>query len=530
MNGPEEDPQEVEGAQDATPQSAREDADPADAGPGATREDGADSAAACDGSASAGDASSTGNRPRIPAPRTAPEDLGQLPDATPPPTAPEPSDPPRPEPAEALRSDPGGATHGAGPENRRPERTGPQSDRAADKGPHDREPESGEPEGNGPQEPANAPAPPSAPTHRVLKSLLGAYALGACSPEETAALEDHLTHCAPCADEALRLRNAVSLLRPADHLDPDPLLRARVLEGCLDKRPARIPVPEWAGPFDAESAKLDALLRDIGEAEWRAPVRLRWFDGRRTVERETTVAGVVGHLLAVDGIVASALGMPDPLGALNAVAASADPADRTERYWQEVARRSGDRAGVREPWRAQAYGLVRTVSFAAPDTAERDVPVGPAVLPVRDAFLDRAFECYTHAGDIADAVAWPLEPPTRTHMHRLVDFAARLLPTELDRRRRAGLASPARHLRAVGGSGRSLHLEVENVGHWYIALDSADTDGSPDATVAHIAIDSQEFCQLAAGHVAPEEATAGRNGEREAIRDVLFATASLSRL
>ena len=130
----------------------------------------------------------------------------------------------------------------------------------------------------------------------------GAWALAACSAEETAAVEAHLTDCASCADEALRLRDAVGLLHPADSLDLDPLLRSRVLEGCLGRRPARIPVPEWATPYDAETAKLDALLRDMGEAEWRAPVRLRWFEDERPVERETTVAGVIGHLMAVDGL------------------------------------------------------------------------------------------------------------------------------------------------------------------------------------------------------------------------------------
>ncbi len=79
---------------------------------------------------------------------------------------------------------------------------------------------------------------------------------------------------------------------------------------------------------------------------------------------------------------------------------------------------------------------------------------------------------------------------------------------------------------------RTLHLEVEGNGggHWYIALDSPAALGTPDRTVAHIALDSAEFCQLAAGHISPEEAAAGQHGERDAIRDVLFATASLSRL
>ncbi|GAA3302206.1 hypothetical protein GCM10020295_47360 [Streptomyces cinereospinus] len=117
--------------------------------------------------------------------------------------------------------------------------------------------------------------------HQVLKSLLGAWALAACSAEETAAVEDHLGGCGSCADEARRLREAVGLLQRPDSLDLDPGLRTRVLESCLDRRPPRVPVPDWAAAYDAETARLDALLQDFGDAEWHTPVRLRWFDGSR---------------------------------------------------------------------------------------------------------------------------------------------------------------------------------------------------------------------------------------------------------
>lgn len=77
--------------------------------------------------------------------------------------------------------------------------------------------------------------PPAAPAlvlpHRVLKALLGAWALAACSAEEAEAVEAHLTVCAACADEALRLRDAVGLLQtdrrsgaafPGDRRLPEP--------------------------------------------------------------------------------------------------------------------------------------------------------------------------------------------------------------------------------------------------------------------------------------------------------------------
>ncbi|GAA3302202.1 hypothetical protein GCM10020295_47350 [Streptomyces cinereospinus] len=54
--------------------------------------------------------------------------------------------------------------------------------------------------------------------------------------------------------------------------------------------------------------------------------------------------------------------------------------------------------------------------------------------------------------------------------------------------------------------------------------------GSADHEVAHVALDGVEFCRLAAGRVSPDEAAAGQLGDREAIRDVLLAAASLSRM
>ncbi|MGK5734170.1 zf-HC2 domain-containing protein, partial [Streptomyces sp. URMC 124] len=349
-------------------------------------------------------------------------------------------------------------------------------------------------------------------SHKVLKSLLGAWALAACSPEETAAVEAHLTDCATCADEAVRLREAVALLHPEDNLDLDPRLRSRVLASCLGRRPARVPVPSWAAPYDAETARLDALLRDFGEAEWQAPVRLQWFDGTRAVERDMTVAAVIGRLTAGDGPVAAALGLPEAP--------------------QEPEAAAGTPGAVRTEWRSQGHALIRSASFADGDAAELPVPSGRFTLPLRDAFLGRAFACWIHAEDIADAVDYPYRPPAPGHLHDLVDLTARMLPEAIAGRRRAGLAPPPRALTAAGAPGRTLHLEVEGSGggHWYVPLDSPAATATPDDEVAHVALDALEFCHLAAGHVHPEDAAAGHTGDREAILDALYATASLSRM
>ncbi|MBQ0988297.1 zf-HC2 domain-containing protein [Streptomyces sp. F63] len=365
--------------------------------------------------------------------------------------------------------------------------------------------------------------------HKVLKSLLGAWALAACSARETAAVEAHLTDCAPCADEALRLRDAVALLHPEDNLDLDPRLRSRVLANCLGRRPARIPVPEWAAPYDAETARLDALLRDMGESEWRAPVRLRWFDGRRERSGVATVAGALGRLAATDGLVAAALGLGDPPDGARPPDGRASPAGRAEPFRRREASAPAP-AVVRAAWREQTHSLVRAVSLR--DTHGLTVPYGELTMPLSDSFLERAFACWVRAGDIAEAVDYPYRPPLSPHLHRMIDLTVRLLPGVLARRRRNGLAAPPRGLVAAGSPGRTLHLEVEGSGggHWYIALDSPAAAPSAEKTVAHVALDGTEFCRLAAGHVPPEEAAAGQEGDREAIHDVLTAAASLSGL
>ncbi|MEU5077819.1 MULTISPECIES: zf-HC2 domain-containing protein [Streptomyces] len=375
-----------------------------------------------------------------------------------------------------------------------------------------------------------APVPPLDLSHDVLKSLLGAWALTACSAAETAAVEEHLGGCGACADEARRLREAVGLLHQPESLDLDPGLRTRVLESCLRRRPPRIPVPDWAAPYDAETARLDALLQDFRDAEWRAPVELRWFENDLPAGRRTTVAGVIAHLLAVDGLIAAALGLADPLAR---AAAAAGPAGRTEAYWRSA--HLPPAHAVRGAWREQSHALVRTVSFTGGRTGGLPVSYGEFTLPLHDAMLDRAFECWVHAEDIAKAVDYPYAVPTPRHLHRMIELAARVLPTVLAERRRAGLSEPARHtphLVPAGAPGRSLRLEIEGDagGEWLIPLDSPAARGSAELEVARVVLDGVEFCKLAAGHVSPEDAAAGQEGDRRAIRDVLYAAASLSRM
>jgi Mycothiol maleylpyruvate isomerase N-terminal domain/Putative zinc-finger len=363
---------------------------------------------------------------------------------------------------------------------------------------------------------------PPAPDHATLRSLLGAWALHACPAEESEAVERHLPQCPACADEAERLRDAVRWLSPDDPLDLDPLLRARVLEGCLGRRPARVPVPEWAAPYTAETARLDALLGSLGTEEWDTTVTVVWLGG----SREFTVSGVLGHLAAVDGLVAAVLGLADPLGE----DAPRDIEERTDAFGRLHADRTHDE--VRTLWRRQTHSIVRTAAFAGSGAGQLSVNYGDFALPMRESFLDRAFGCWIHADDIARAVDYPYDAPASDHLRMLIDTTARSLPAAVADRRRQGLATSRGRLVEAGAPGRSVRLEIEGPGggDYYVPLDSPAAVASPEAAVAHIALDGVEFCQLAAGHRNPEAIAVGVEGDVDAVRDVLYAAASLSRM
>ncbi|MEU0067619.1 MDMPI N domain containing protein, partial [Streptomyces albidoflavus] len=118
--------------------------------------------------------------------------------------------------------------------------------------------------------------------------------------------------------------------------------------------------------------------------------------------------------------------------------------------------------------------------------------------------------------------------PKPRHLNGMIDLAARMLPGVIGRRREAGLG------RGEPEPGGVLHLEIEGAGggDWYIGLDgeAGETGAESGRAVAHVALDGVEFCRLAAGHVQPREAAAGQDGDMDAVHEVLFAAASLSRM
>ncbi|GAA1980453.1 maleylpyruvate isomerase N-terminal domain-containing protein [Kitasatospora viridis] len=377
--------------------------------------------------------------------------------------------------------------------------------------------------------------------HDALRGLLGAWALRACRPDEADELERHLAACADCAEEAGQLRRAAGRLSADDPLDQPDGLRQQVLDFCLTRRAAGRPLASWAAPYAAETAKLDALLRDLGRAEWQEVAELPWHGGVLRLRP----AEVLCHLAGVDALLAPALGLPDPAAPPpGRVPAQGPPAHPFGTLLERGERLAAEHAGappqqVRQLWRDQSQALLRQ---AVPQAGERAVDYGFASLPVRDAFIDRAFETWMHGEDVARAVAYPYAQPSPSHLRQMVDLAARMLPGALVGRRQAAYAGGG----VPAGAGRTLRLVIEGpaAGQWLIPLDPpADGPTSGPASgptarpvapavsepVAELVMDGVEFCQLAAAHRDPEHLPVGEYGDRAAIREVLSAVPLLSR-
>lgn len=302
--------------------------------------------------------------------------------------------------------------------------------------------------------------------------------------------------------------------RPDDDgaLDLPPELRAAVLADCRDRRAPAVPVPPHAAAYAEQTARLDALVRDLGDADWAEPVRLVWHQGDET----THPAQVLTHLAAVDGVLARVLGLPDPAGGDGDGTDGADPSARTDALldrWRDEPPHT-----VRARWREQSRRLVADASRAAADTAGAPpaADYGAFQLPLPDAFVERAFECWVHADDIAEAVGYPYPRPSAAHLHDMAGLAARLLPAAL-----AALPGAP----AAPGSSVRLTIEGDATGTWTVPL----APGPATEPVAEVSVDAAEFCYLCAGHRDPLRTRYGVRGDAAAARTLLTAAPLLSR-
>jgi uncharacterized protein (TIGR03083 family) len=337
--------------------------------------------------------------------------------------------------------------------------------------------------------------------HAAVTELLGAWALDACSAEETATIEDHLAGCQACTAEADRLGQAVAGLATTVAVPPPARLHGAILAAAVARRPAAgeeasIGYATWVDRFDT-------LLESLTPAQWRERVVHDW-----------TVQDIVAHLTATDELLVAQLDSADDetfedLAELD----GGLPARRTAATIAEHRGRPPGR--TRAAWRVQADRLLHDVD--EPGTLDRQVRLADPRLPrqpLRTAIVQRLFETWIHTDDIRTVLGGPPAPPDERHVALIVAFGVHLLPAAL---RLGGADRPPRSARLVlvGPAG----------GDWVIspAVQRAPAR-PPDATVT---MDAVEFCYLLGNRRDPDSVPHRVEGDQAVAATLLRAATTL---
>lgn len=335
-------------------------------------------------------------------------------------------------------------------------------------------------------------------SHEKVADLIGAWALDACSPAEAQLVEDHLSTCARCAEEARELRETAADLGGA-FLRPPAGSLARLRAAAHGRRSPVLRTPAYAAPYAAQIVALDLLLSELTGADWH----------RMAAYEELSVHDLLAHLAAVDALVAAELGLP--------VQPPVRPGEKLAARTEAVLRLERGRPAeqTRQSWRAQADAICRAL-VAHPSPGSATVALGRPI-PLADALIARAFETWIHGEDIAAATGRAFVPPLPEHVNPMADFAVRVLPRVISRR----IAPP--HDRTI-----RLHLTGPGGGTWTVPLDPALTGPATTRPAAVVTIDIIEFCRLAGDRRNPEQTAANLSGDTDLARAFLTAVPALA--
>jgi uncharacterized protein (TIGR03083 family) len=337
--------------------------------------------------------------------------------------------------------------------------------------------------------------------HAAVTELLGAWALDACSAEETATIEDHLAGCPACTAEADRLGQAVAGLATTVAVPPPARLRGAILAAAVARRPAAreeasIGYATWVDRFDT-------LLESLTPAQWRERVVHDW-----------TVQDLVAHLTATDELLVAQLDSADD-------ETFEDPAELdgglpARRTAAAIAEHRGRPPGrTRSAWRAQADRLLHDVD--EPGTLDRQVRLADPRLPrqpLRTAIVQRLFETWIHTDDIRTVLGGPPAPPDERHVALIVAFGVHLLPAAL---RLGGADRPPRSARLV--------LAGPAGGDWIISPAVQRVPARPPDAI--VTMDAVEFCYLLGNRRDPDSVPHRVEGDQAVAATLLRAATTL---
>ncbi len=325
-----------------------------------------------------------------------------------------------------------------------------------------------------------------------VEELLGAYALDACEPDETAAIEAVLARRPDLAREAERLSSVAAWLGAAEAAEPPGRMRDRVLDRARARRSGR-PDPV----IDVYLSLSEHLARAIDDLP---------DDALDVVTPNgLTAHDLVVHMAAQESLLAQNLGAPtiDDLTEEEIVA-------RTEALLPRFAGRDLDDAVAL--WR-DSVEANRAWAVANPDRTAIWRGLG---LTRDDRLLVRSFEAWVHTDDLRRAAGLPGAAPEVRHLSLMSDLARRILPLALAV---AGREHDGRTARLV--------LTGDGGGDWLVPMGASSADVSPDVTVTADVVD---WCRLVGDRIAPDALRVEVDGDEVLGRELVAAAPALATL
>jgi uncharacterized protein (TIGR03083 family) len=325
-----------------------------------------------------------------------------------------------------------------------------------------------------------------------VEELLGAYALDACEPDETAAIEAVLARRPDLAREAERLSGVAAWLGATEAAEPPGHMRDRVLDRARARRSGR------ADPvLDVYLSLSDDLARAIDDLP---------DDALDVVTPNgLTAHDLVVHMAAQESLLAQNLGAPtiDDLHEEEIVA-------RTQALLPRFAGRDLDDAVAL--WR-DSVEANRAWAVANPDRTAIWRGLG---LTRDDTLLVRSFEAWVHTDDLRRAAGLPGAAPEVRHLSLMSDLARRILPLALAV---AGREREGRTARLV--------LTGDGGGDWLVPMGAESTDAPPDVTVTADVVD---WCRLVGDRIAPDALRVEVDGDEVLGRELVAAAPALATL
>jgi uncharacterized protein (TIGR03083 family) len=332
----------------------------------------------------------------------------------------------------------------------------------------------------------------SAPiTDDELASLLGAYALDACDPDEAARVEELLGVRPELAREAAELAAAAAWLGATEALAPPTHLRRAVFERVRRPRPGADPAAQlYAAEAERVAAEFDQL--DPDDDDVGTPNGL-------------TARQLVAHVAAQESLLALAIGHPVESIDLRDIEA------RTTAFVHAYANRPF--SDLVETWRR----AVDTIIVWASDPAHDEERVEWLGLPLpRDQVLvARAFENWLHRDDLRRVRGRRALPPPADEMHLLAEMAVAMLGPAMAT---TGKARPGHRARLV--------LTGDGGGDWSVDLGSVPAaTGPPSVTIRANVVD---WCLVAGERLDPAHLAYEVEGDVALAEDLVHAASAFA--